>query len=170
MNPRSLGSMFGALFLLMLVQPAPAKASDLKGVALRPEIFFAGHTTGRGTMVSEIDGTRELYRVDNFGHRERDAFVLEQTISYPDRVEHRTWHIRRIAPNRYSADVSDAAAPFEIEADGPNLRFSYPLKAIPTGRIEQTLSLQPDGRQLSNSGIVTVLGLPVRRIEEKIRR
>ncbi len=150
---------------------APHSAPDLarSGPELRPELFFAGETRGRGTL--KVAGRRpRSFDVVSTGQRQGEAIRVDQSIRYSDgKVEQRFWVLRPSGPNRYEGQLSDAAGPVRAETSGNSLRLRYLLRR-PAIVMEQWLTLQPDGRTLRNEGTVRAFGIPVGRLSEQIVR
>ena len=144
---------------------APARAPEF-----RPEVFFAGHTRGLGTLVVR-GGTPQLVRVESYGQPESDGtFRLDQTITFgDDRVERRTWRMRRVGARGYVASLTDATGEATGEVDGNVFRLRYLLRR-PGVVMHQRLHLQPDGRTALNLATVRVLGVPWARLTEQITR
>lgn len=142
---------------------APADAP-----VFRPEVFFDGVTRGEGTLSIRTRGSQPV-RVESRGEALTDGtFELVQTIRLGDRAPtDRRWTFRRDGPG-YAATLTEADGPVEIEVSGSELRLGYK-----TGRfssIRQTLQLQPGGQVALNQLTAYVLGIPVARLEETIRR
>ncbi len=137
---------------------------------LRPEVFFAGHTRGTGTL-ELLTGRRRSLQVEGHGHTETDgSFRLDQVVTYEDgAVEKRTWRLVKRDPRTYTATLSDADGPVSAEVTGNRLHLRYLLRQ-PAVYMEQCLYLQPDGRTVLNSATITVLGLPWARLTEVIKR
>jgi hypothetical protein len=137
---------------------------------LRPELFFAGETRGRGVVQTGGGRPSRTFAVVSNGIVQGDTIRVDQTIRYGDgKVDRRSWQLRRVAPNRYEGALSDAAGPVRAEAQGNALRLRYLLRR-PAITMEQWLYLQPDGRTLLNEGTVRAFGIVVARISEQIVR
>ena len=137
---------------------------------LRPDVFFAGRTTGEGTLTTRFKATRTL-RVEGRGTRDADGtFRLDQTVTFDDgTVETRTWHMQRTGATEYHATLSDAAGDVTAQTSGNTFHLHYLLRQ-PRVYMDQWLYLQPDGRTVLNRATVTVLGIPWARLAETITR
>ncbi len=97
------------------------------------------------------------------------AFRLEQTITFEgEPSQERVWVISTISPNRYSATLSDAAGPVTGTTSGPRLSLRYRAKGPLV--MHQELELMPDGKTIDNVGTISLLGMPVGRLQETITR
>lgn len=136
----------------------------------RPENFFAGRTHGTGELEGRGRAPRPM-RVESFGRLEADGtFRLDQTVKFGDgAAETRTWRMRRVDSHAYTATLSDAAGAVAAEVNGNVFHLRY-LMRRPAVYMEQWLYLQPDGRSVINFGTVTVAGIPVARLSERIMR
>ena len=133
------------------------------------DAFFAGETRGLGVL--RVRGRQPVeVRVASRGERTGDGSLrLTQTIRLgSDAPYGRTWTFRPIGDGRYTGALSEAVGPVEAVADGPTLRIRYRTGRFTT--VSQTLTLQPGGRVALNLLSVRVLGVPVARLTEQIRR
>lgn len=147
-------------------RPQLAKASP----ALRPELFFAGRTTGVGVLELMVGETRRL-RVESTGTPVgAHALRIDQVIRYDDgEVDRRSWTVRRGPDGRYGASLSEAKGPVRIVQAGNsvNIRYSF---GSPRVRMDQWLYLRSDGRTLDNRAAVTLAGVTVARLRETITK
>ena len=150
--------------------PFPSHPESAENPALRPEIFFAGHTRGTGTL-GTLTGRRRSVQVESHGHTEADgSFRLDQVVTFDDgAVEKRTWRLVRRDSRTYAATLSDAAGPVSAEATGNRFHLRYLLRK-PAVYMEQWLYLQPDGRRVLNLATITAFGIPLARLTEEITK
>jgi len=137
----------------------------------QPEMFFAGKTTGDGTLVQHWKQPRE-FRVDGRGMKDASdgSFVLEQNVTYDDgATEHRVWHLRQTGAHTYAATLSDASGAVTAETKGNTLHLHYLIRQ-PAVYMDQWLYLQPDGTTVLNVATVSVLCVPWARVSERITR
>ncbi len=165
-------SLGGCLSLHPPVEPSPGAAE------MRPDVFFAGASEGVGTLRLRV-GRTQLVQVVSTGAFEADSagadsvFRLDQTIRRSGHPPlRRSWTMRRIsppgAPGRYTGTLTEATGPVDVRVDGSTLRIRYSMgRGL---RMEQRLVLQPDGVTAVNLSTVSLLGLPVARLFEIIRR
>ncbi|MDQ6925597.1 MAG: DUF3833 family protein [Candidatus Eremiobacteraeota bacterium] len=137
---------------------------------LQPELFFAGHTHGEGTVAVRGRAPQPL-RVDGHGTVESDGtFRLDQTLTIGDApAETRTWRLRRTGATTYMATLSDARGQVTAESEGNRFHLRYLIRH-PAVVMEQWLYLEPDGRTVRNIATISVLGLPWVRLAEGITR
>lgn len=131
-------------------------------------MFFSGATRGEGTLA--VLGKRpERFSVQSRGTVESpDLFRLDQTVTFASgAVQSRTWEIRRLNADRYSAQLSDAAGPVSAETSGNLFHLRYLLHR-PAIYMEQWLYLQPDGSTVLNIGQVKIFGIVLARLSETI--
>ncbi len=160
------------ILLLLAGCMTPMRLADFARTSpeLRPELFFAGETRGRGVIQTAGGRPSRSFEVVSTGQPLGDAIRVDQTIRYGDgKVERRFWTLRRVDANRYEGTLSDAAGPVRAEVRGNTLRLRYLLKQ-PAITMEQWLYLQPDGRTLMNEGTVRAFGIVAARLSEQIVR
>ena len=106
----------------------------------------------------------------SFGRSQGDgSFRLDQTIYFVgEKHTTRSWVIRTVSPLHYTGALSDAAGPVTGHTSGQRLFLKYRLKGPFV--MHQTLLLLPDGKTIENVGRVTLLGVPIRFLEETIHR
>lgn len=138
------------------------------GPAFDPIAFFEGRTRGAGELSIILRQPRAL-TVEGRGRVRPDGvLVLRQRIEEEGRpARTRRWEIRRTGPGAYAGTLTDATGPVRAEARGNRLRITYPSGA---GRVEQWLTLSPDGRTARNRLTVTRLGAVIARVDETIRK
>lgn len=159
MNPR-----FVSLPLaIAMIAAAPAPAD------FRPDLFFEGHTRGRGTVDTVASPPRPL-AVESVGRLAPDStLILDQAITLGGKRSARTFRIRRLPDGSWQGSLSDASGPVRVAVTGDTLTLAYPMKRSGM-RMPQTLTLQPGGRVALNRATVTLLGIPVARVEERIEK
>ena len=137
---------------------------------MRPERFFAGRTEGRGRLTFRGRAPR-AFHVISYGRGEPDGtFRIDQTIAFEDgEVTRRTWRIRALDTRTYTGTLSDATGEMHgtIENNLFHLRYLIRQPAI---YMEQWLYLESDGLSVDNRAEVTILGMPLARLEERIVR
>ncbi len=150
----------------------PPAAFANGGPAMRPEIFFAGTTSSSGVLENRSGAPTRLFQVEGVGKTLPDgSFRLDQRISFEHEApETRSWVMRRLDSHSYTATLSDASGPAEGEAYGNLLHLRYPMKRPFGGEMEQWLYLQPDGCTVMNEATVSVFGIVVAHLSERISR
>ncbi len=173
MRSSILGPAIVAALLLLVGCIVPLELGRFESAqpTLRPELFFAGSTTGWG-VISKRDGRpSRLFEVHSEGQTEADGrFRLAQTITFADgEIEQRVWLMTQVDATHYEATLSGAIGPVRAEVRGNLFHLEY-LHRRPGVVVEQWLYLLPDGRTVLNVGTIRVLGRPVARLSEQITR
>lgn len=156
----------GACACVAVPEPRPADPAAPEFPVLS---FFEGRTEGRGTLRVIFRSPRAIH-VRGSGRVAPDGtLVLHQRIREEGKApRERVWRIRKTSPSRYAGTLSDAEGPVAGEARGNRLRLAY--TAEDGMRVEQVLTLAPDGRSAHNALAVRKWGLPVAALEETIRK
>ena len=132
-----------------------------------PLRFFAGRTEGTGRLRIMLHRARAV-RVHGMGTAVPDGLALVQTVEREDRpAATRRWLLRRVAPGRYAGTLTDARGAVSAEADGNRLHIAYRTKG--KVRIDQWLTLAPDGLSATNRLTARRMGIVVARLDETIR-
>ena len=154
-----------SLALAVLATPAVAAGPP----RFDPIVFFTGYTEGTGDMRIVMHPAAAM-QVHGHGTLDPDGtLVLDQRVEqYGKPVRHREWHIRRVAPDRYTGTLTDAVGPVTAEAIGDRFHITYRMKGHLA--VDQWLTLAPDGRAAHNVMRVTKRGMPVAHLAETIRR
>jgi hypothetical protein len=133
-----------------------------------PVAFFSGRTVGLGVLDIRAKSP-VVIRVESVGTPTGDGIALRQTIRRGDgSPTERTWTLRRTGPDAFAGSLTEAEGPVEATVAGNTLRVRYR-----TGRwtsVVQDLVLQPGGGLVLNVMTVRVLGVPMARLTEQIRR
>ena len=135
---------------------------------MRPEVFFAGTTHSFGVLETRSGAPSKIFHVEGRGVTQADGtFRLDQTVTFDGQPpKRRTWLMRPVGPHDYRATLTDASGEVKGEAYGPLFHLRYRYSSI--ARMEQWLYLQADGRTVLNEATVTVAGLVVARLSERI--
>ena len=151
----------GCLPTLPHVEPEAAPHFD-------PVAFFAGRTEGLGVLDVRMKSP-VVVRVESVGTPANGGLDLRQTIRLGDDAPtERTWRLRRTGPDAFSGTLTEADGPVEATVEGNTLRIRYAMGGATA--VSQDLSLQPGGQVALNLMTVRVLGVPVARLTEQIRR
>lgn len=139
---------------------------------MRPETFFAGDTRSFGVLEAPGGAPSRVFHVEGHGRADPDGtFRLDQTVSFDGKSpEQRTWLLRSTDANGYRGTLTDASGEVVGEAYGDLFHLHYRLRSVPLGRMEQWMYLQADGRTVLNEATVTVAGVVVARLSERITR
>ena len=165
--PRQAGALAASLLALALTGCTPVELPAGSAV-LDPTVFFAGVSTGEGTLDTLIARPVPV-TVASLGFAEHGGLKLIQRITEGTRpVRVRTWTMRRIGAGRYTGTLTDAAGPVEIVTEGARANINY---QTPSGlRIRQQLALQSDGRTILNQLEAYKFGIRVATLTETISR
>ena len=97
------------------------------------------------------------------------TFRLDQTVTFQGQPsQERSWILKTIRQNHYTATLSDAAGPVTGLTNGSRLLLKYRVKGPLI--MHQTLELMPDGKTIDNVGKITFLGVTVGHLHETITR
>lgn len=148
----------------------PAERFAAEEPQMRPEVFFTGATHSFGVLENRSGAPVKVFRVDGQGAAQADGmFRLDQTVTFDGQPpQRRTWLMRPTGPHAYRATLTDASGEVTGEAYGALFHLHYPYKSL--ARMEQWLYLQPDGRTVLNEATVTVAGVVIARLSERISR
>ncbi|MES2442444.1 MAG: DUF3833 family protein [Pseudomonadota bacterium] len=151
---------FLGLLLLVVAQGAPPAG---------PEHFFVGRTEGTGSVQIMLSGKHKISdrstgRIDAGG-----VLVLEQLVDEEGKpARKRSWRLSRSAPDRITGTISDARGAVTGEIKGKVLYLRYRSTEGPW--VEQSITLNPDGRTATNRMTFTRLGIQVATLVSTIRR
>ncbi len=134
-----------------------------------PQHGFSGASKGKGALKMLLGKTRQ-FQVESHGTKQGSGtFRLEQRVTFKgESPRDRVWILTTVAPNRYSARLSDAAGPVTGSTSGAHLSLQYRVKGPLV--MNQELELLPGGKTISNVGTITLLGIPVGHLHETITR
>ena len=145
-------------------QPSPAAAQPV----FQPDKWFVGDMRSAGDLQVGFGKARAL-RVDSSGRLQPNGTVrLDQAIHWAGgSVDHRFWLMRRRPGGGYDVTLSDARGAVMLETQGARAHLRYRDRRGPL-IVEQWMDLQPDGVTLANWGVVSLLGVPVGKLDETI--
>ncbi|MBA2341273.1 MAG: DUF3833 family protein [Pyrinomonadaceae bacterium] len=160
-----------ALLVLVLCISVVSVSSRAEEGSLEftPHNGFSGHSEGNG-MLRLFLGKQRLFHVESHGYDQADGtFRLDQTVTFQGQPsQERSWILKTIRQNHYTATLSDAAGPVTGLTNGSRLLLEYRVKGPLI--MHQTLELMPDGKTIDNVGKITLLGIPVGHLHETITR
>ena len=137
-------------------------------VTFDPLRFFAGRTEGVARLRVMFRHPRAV-RVHGVGSPGPDGFALSQTVEQEGKAPTtRRWLLRPVGPGRYAGTLSDAVGPVVADTQGNGLHIAYRTKG--KFRVEQWLTLAPDGRSARNHLVARRMGIAVARLDETITR
>ena len=141
--------------------------------AARPGAMLSGVLCGDAVLTGPGGAALDRMVVTSRGRASGDSLVLDQTIRRADgTVARRRWVVEPDGPDTYRGTLTGdegvaASGAVRVRVAGDALRIRYPVAGVPLARMEQFLTLRPDGA-IANVGTVRVLGVPVRRLTEVI--
>lgn len=141
--------------LLAAGMPASAEPQHVD-----PLSFFEGRTETTATIKVLM---RKPYRTRSVGHGRIEAdgsLILVQRVhddGEPSRE--RRWKVRRAGAERFTAAMSEAVGPVQIDRIGESYRFRFKLKGNLSA--EQWMTLLPGGRAARDTLKVRRLGITV---------
>lgn len=95
--------------------------------------------------------------------------MIDQTVEVEgDPVKHRQWQLRQTTAGHFSGTISDAKGPVTGVVTGNRMRIGYTMKG--GMKVEQMLTLAPNGRSLANSMKVRKFGIVVATVVETISK
>ena len=156
---------------LLILPLALAAATPAAAAAARfdPVTFFAGRTEGSGAFKIVLHHTRTVHVHGRGAVQPDGSIILDQTVEDgPKPPQNREWHIRQVAPGRYTGTLSDARGPILGDTIGDAFHLKYKTKGGIA--IEQWISLAPGGRIAHNRLVARKLGVVVARLDETIRK
>lgn len=161
---------FPLLVLILCISVVSVSSRAEKApLEFTPHTGFSGHSEGNGKL-GLFFGKQRLFHVESYGYDQADGnFRLDQTVTFQGQPsQKRSWIIKTIRQNHYTATLSDAAGPVTGHTNGSSLLLVYRLKGPLI--MHQTLKLMPDGKTIDNVGKITLLGIPVGHLHETITR
>lgn len=108
-------------------------------------------------------------RVEGRGRVEGRTLILQQVIAEAGKApRQREWRITEQGPGRFDGTLTDARGPVIAEVEGNRLHIRFTMHN--NMRVEQWLTLEPDGRSAQNRLTVSRLGIQVARLDELITK
>ncbi|RZM30774.1 MAG: DUF3833 family protein [Sphingomonas sp.] len=155
--------------LMSSCMSAPPVAPITAGPPFVAERFFVGRLDGTGTLKIVLHDPGATH-VSSVGKLEADGVLtLDQHIEQQGKpARDRQWRIRPLGNGRYTGTLTDASGPVTGEAVGNRLHLRFPMDG--GTRVDQWLTLSPDGQVAMNHMIVRKLGVIVATLDETIRK
>jgi hypothetical protein len=154
---------------ILLAVAAFAAAWPASAESLDPLTFFSGRTRGEGKLKVALKAPVTV-NVDTRGTPDgRGGIVLDQIVregAKPPRSNR--WMLHPTSSTTFSGTLTEAAGPVRGSMAGRVLKFRYTRKD--GMRASHVLTLQPDGRTMTNRMTIKRLGIIVARVEEVIRK
>ena len=152
--------MITAALLLLAVAP-PQHPLDIAG-------FFTGRTHADNNLKIVFRSTSKLI-VDSVGKRQGSEFTQTDIVHEGNKpARTRVWRTHEIAPGHFGGTLSDATGPVDILVRGNSAVIRYTMTGCLD--IEETMTLQTDGRSLANHVIAKKFGLTFAHVDGIIRK
>ena len=134
-----------------------------------PMRFFEGRTESVSTIKLVF---KKPYRSRSMGRgtiRPDGSLLLVQHVEEQGKApRERRWHIRKVAPGRFSGTMTEAQGPVTIREIGGRYHFEFKMKGNVS--VEQWLTPRSDGRSAHNRISIKKFGVTVGRSEGTIRK
>lgn len=136
---------------------------------LDPLRFFVGRTHGEGRLKVVLRAhvpveVRGSGRIEDGG-----TLVLDQVVTEGGKPPRdRQWRLRRVSPNHYKGTLTDARGKVVADADGQVLHLRFSTSS--GFQVQQSLTLAPDGRSVSNRLVARRFGVTVATLMERITK
>jgi hypothetical protein len=152
----------GAAALIGVASAAPAQTT------LDMPAFFTGRTHAENVLHVTLHKPAPLI-VDSVGTTDGKSFTLTDTVNEQGKPpQTRKWVMHPVGPNHFTGTLSDATGPVGIAVAGNTATIRYTMKG--GLQVVQTLTLQPDGRSLSNQTVVRKFGLKFATVQGTVRK
>jgi len=131
--------------------------------------FFAGRTRTENVLKIALHRPVPLI-VDSVGGKgDRGDFVMVDTIHEGDKpVRTRKWIMHQVGPGRFAGTLTDAVGPVDMSVSGGSATVRYKMKGGLD--IVQTMTLQDDGRSMSNHVVAKKFGLTFAHVDGTVRK
>lgn len=134
-----------------------------------PLSFFEGRTESTATVKVL---TKKPYKSRSIG---RGEIVKDGSLHLVQRVEdegkspyERRWHIRQVAPGRFSGTMSEATGPVTVDEVSGGYRFRFKMKGSVS--VEQWLMPLPGGKAARSKVTIRKFGMTVGKSEGMVRK
>ena len=152
--------------LVAIAALSPSSGADRKIDALR---FFEGRTESIATIKLVM---KKPYRSRSIGRGEiksDGSLHLVQRVEDEGKPPHdRRWHIREVAPGRFSGTMTDAKGPVTIDEIEGKYRFRFKMKGNVS--VEQWVIPLPGGRNATSKVTIRKMGITVGQSDGTIKK
>ena len=157
------------VFLLAVAVAGCSVSAPAAPPTFDPLAFFTGESRGEGSL-KVIAKPRVTIRVESHGKPDGNGgIILDQTIREGSKApRQRRWVLRPTSPTTVSGSITDNPGPVNGRMDGNRLLLNYAMKG--GLKVQQVLTMQPDGRSLVNRMTVRKFGMPVANVHEVITK
>lgn len=133
-----------------------------------PLAFFEGTTESVSTVKVVLKKPFKSRALGTGKISPDGSLVLVQRVEGEGPARSRRWHIRQVAPGRFTGTMSEATGPVSIEEVGGRYRFRFKMRGGLA--VEQWVTPGADGRSARNRVTVRKFGVKVGHSEGVIRK
>lgn len=145
--------------------------------AFQLENYFTGRTHSSGVFENRHGQPTKIILTSTAGSWDGSVLHFEQDITFPaqGKKSHRSWLIRRIDAQHYSATGTGIVGTAHGVASGNAFHLDFTLDALPGNplghvHMSQWLYLQPGGVMMINRATVTKAGVVIAHITEQFHK
>lgn len=158
-----------AMLPLALVAAAAVPAIGKPSAVQDPLRFWEGRTQSESTVKIVMKAPFRTRSIGRGKIKADGSLDLVQRVEESGKPPHeRRWHIRQVAPGRYSGTMSEAKGPVTIDEVGGRFRFRFRMAG--NVAVEQILTPLPGGRSATSKITIRKLGVTVGRSEGTVRK
>lgn len=131
--------------------------------------FFTGRTHTDNVIKIALHRPTPLI-VDSVGGKgDRGDFVMVDTVHEGDKpVRTRKWIMHQLGPGHFAGTLTDAVGPVDMNVEGGRATVRYTMKGGLD--IVQTMTVQDDGRSMSNHVVAKKFGLTFAHVDGTVRK
>jgi hypothetical protein len=157
---------FAPMLFLAATLAQPAAAADRITDPLR---FFEGRTESTSTVKVMMKAPYRTHTVGRGEIADDGSLRLVQRVEEDGRpARSRHWHMRKLAPGRFTRTMSDAKGPVTVDEVDGRYRFRFKMKGGVS--VEQWLTPQPGGKSARNTLVIRKFGVKVGSSDGTIRK
>ena len=137
--------------------------------------FWTGHHRSWGVMENRAGAPTDIVVTDCVGTPEgTDGLHMVQTLTIGDgKLQHRDWHLRRVAPGQFRATANDMVGEAKGEAAGRVFHWRWTLALSPGNPIKNVTMDQwmylMDGGRMMNRTTIRKLDVIVAEVAEEFQ-
>lgn len=169
---RTLTPLAALLLLASCGKPMPVGSFAGTQPAFDAVAFWGGHHRSWGVIENRAGAPIDTVVTDCIGTAEgSDGLHMVQTLTLGDgTVQHRDWHLKRIAPGRFTATANDMVGEAKGEAAGRAFHWRWTLATRPGESLrnvtmDQWMYLYEGGRMM-NRTTIRKLGVILAEVSE----
>lgn len=133
------------------------------------ERFFSGRLEGSGSVHIIFSGRSEIRDVSRGRVTPDGALVIEQIVYQEGEApRRRSWRLTRVGADRFTGTITDVRGAVTGEVRGNVLSLRY--RSVQGPSVEQTITLDANGRTAHNRMTFRRFGINVATVESTLRR